>query len=315
MEQEQSEDKQKPIVTTLFSELTVFFLVIFLIYIGFLFVVKDHWSIFQSFFMYFDDHSSLAVTLKNSIISLLISPNIQNISIFIAIVTIFSMLSQEIKTQGHVFFENTGIEGKYFQSLFTTLNVISIIIVPIFTIFLFYCQSYSELVLDILVIIFNMFLSTNIIKNWAKITQQYDDFVSFNSSNKKNIVFQSRDLIASIILFLILSSSLYFLFFTNFNLVSITFIEISFFIAYFIFCSVTHNQEGPVDVFLIDAQTVFREAYIFEDSPYKGYLYVILRNSIKKKIMKSSILYLEPSNPKNDDPKELVKVENNFPER
>ena len=312
MEQEQSNDEQKSIVTKLFSELTVFFVIVFLIYIGFLFLVKDHWSIFQSFFMYFDNHSPLAVSLQNSITSLLTSPNIQNISIFLAIVTIFSMLSQEIKIQGHVFFENTGIEGKYFQSLFTTLNVISVIMVPIFAIFLFYHQCYFELILDVVVIIFNMALSLKIMRNWVEITQSYDEFVRFKSSSKKNITFQFRDLIASIIVFLILSSSLYFLFFTNFNLVSITFIEISFFIAYFIFCSVTHNLEGPVDIFLVDAQTIFREVYIFEDSPYKGYLFVILKDNSKKKIMKSSILYLGPSDSKNDVPQEFCKVDNNL---
>ena len=177
---------------------------------------------------------------------------------------------------------------------------------------MFYCQSYSEFVLDIVVIIFNALLSTNIIRNWAKITQKYDDFVSFKLTNKENIAFQFRDLIASIIIFLILSSSLYFLFFTNFNLVSITFIEISFFIAYFIFCSVTHNLEGPVDIFLTDAQTVFREAYIFEDSPYKGYLFVTLKNNITKKIMKSSILYYGISDSRNADSEELAEVDSDL---
>ncbi len=302
MGEKQSSDRQAPVVTTLLSELTVFLIIIFLIYLGFLFLVYQNWSFFQSFFMFFDEHSPMAITLKNSIISLLMSPNIQNISIFIAIGTVFSLLSQKIKVEGHVFFENTGIDGKYFQSLFTTLNLISCIIVPIFAIFLLYCQSYSELFLDLVIIVFNIALSVKILKNWGNITQKYDDLVSFTSSG--NIAIQSRELLANMIVFLIILSSFYFIFFTDFNLVSILFIELSFFIAYFIFCSITHTIEGPVDIFLTDSQTVFRDAYIFEDSPYKGYLFVVLKNDIKRKIWKSSILYFEPSSPKMSFPEE-----------
>jgi len=303
--EEQSEKKQKPIVSTLFSELNTFSIILFSVYVIFLYFVMENWSIVQSFFMYFDNHSLLAVTLKNSIESIVISPNIPNISIFIAIVAVFSHLSQKIKVEGHVFFDNEGIEGKYFQSLFTTLNIISFIIVPIFAFFLFYCQSYFELFFDIVLIIFNYLISAKILTNWGKIVNNYDNLVNFKSSY--NVASQFREVLANSIIFLIVISSLYLLFLANFNLISIIFIEISFFIAYFIFCSVTHNLEGPVDIFLIDCQTIFRDAYIFEDSPYKGHLFAVLKNDIKKKIIKSSILYIEPSDTKRTDLIESIK--------
>jgi len=83
----------------------------------------------------------------------------------------------------------------------------------------------------------------------------------------------------------------------NFNLISIIYIELSLFVEYFIFCCVTHLPEGPVNIFLIDDKTVFRDAYIFEDSP-KGHIFIVLNNDTRKKIMKTSILYLEENKSK-----------------
>ena len=293
MTKDQSEGSPTSIVSIFLSDLTIFSIILVLIYVIFLYFVMVQWSIVQSFFMFFDNCSPLVVTIKGFIGSVLVNPTIEIISIFIVIGTIFCHLAQRIKIEGHVFFENDGLLGKYFQSLFTTLNLISFIMIPIFSYFLILKQSYLELGLIVVVIILNYVLSLKILTNWVRITNTYEDMVNFKSSN--SIVKQSRDLIAGAMIFLIVLSSLYFLFLTDFNLISMVFFEISFFIAYFIFCSVTHNIEGPLNIFLIDGETLFREAYIFEDSPYKNYLFVVLRNDIQKKIMKSSILYMEHS--------------------
>ena len=294
MEEGKSKDQLRPIVSTFFSELNIFSLILIFLYFIFLYFVINQWIVVQSFFMYFDGHSEVSVMLGNSIVSVLTSPNIQNILVVIAIGVAFFYLAQKIKEQGHVFFENEGMEGKYFKSLFIILANISLFLIP-FLAFLVYGQRFLEMGFVVVIIIFNIGLGLKILNDWSKITQNYDDLSNLKSSG--SLVFQSRDNIANLIIFLMFLSFFYCFFILKFNLISIIFIEISIFIEYFIFCSVTYNIEGPVNIFLVGSNTIFNDAYIFEDSPNRGHIFIVLKNDIKKKIMKSSILYMEPSDP------------------
>jgi len=299
VEEEKNKNKLKQIVPTFFLELSIFLLITFGIYILFLIYVLNQWPIVQSFFMYFEAHSALSTILENSIISVLTNPNIQNISIVIAIGIAFFYLAQKIKEEGHIFFENEGIEGKYFKSLFIILGNISLILFP-FLAFLFFCQRFQEIVFVVVVIIFNFALSLKLLNDWGKITKNYENLANLKSSG--NIVIQFRDNIANAMIFLIIVCFFYCFFLLQFNLISIIFIELSIFIGYFIFCCVTYNIEGPVNIFLVGSLTIFSDAYVFEDSFHKGHIFIILKNNIQKKIMKSSILYMEPSDPNSGDP-------------
>jgi hypothetical protein len=249
--------------------------------------------------MYFDGHSPLSIELQNLIISMLTNPTIQSIIAIIAVGIGFFYLVQKIKDEGHVIYENDGIEAKYFKSLSVINQNISFILIP-FLIFLFYRQNFLEIGALVGIIIFNHLVGLNLLTNWIRITRNYDDLVNFKSSNNLGkISIQNRDAIASGVIFAMFFTSYLFLFVTNFNLISITYIEICLFMEYVILCSVTYNIQGPLNIFLVGSNTIFNRAYIFENSDSKGQMFIILKNNETKKIMKSSILYLEPSDPDN----------------
>jgi hypothetical protein len=245
--------------------------------------------------MYFDGHSPLTMELQNLIISMLNIPTVQSVIAIIAIGTAFFYLVQKIKDEGHIFYEDKGPEAKYFKSLFVINQNISYVLLPFF-IFLISRQNLLEFGVLVVIIIFNHLIGMNVLSNWVKITRNYEDLAYFKSSNNLGrISIQYRDVIASGIIFAMIFTSLSFLFVLNFNLISIMYFEISLFIEYFIFCSVTYNIEGPLNIFLVGSSTIFNEAYIFENS--KAHIFVILKNNETKKIMKSAILYMEPSDP------------------
>jgi len=278
------------------SAFPVFFLIIYVIFLIFVCV---KWSFVQSFFMYFDGHSPLLIELQNLIISMLTNPTIQSVIAIIVVGIGFFYLVQKIKDEGHVFYENDGIEAKYFKSLSVINQNISYILLP-FLIFLLFRQNLLELGVLVGIIIFNHFVGLNCLDNWVRITRNYDDLVNFKSSNNLGkISIRFRDAIASGVIFAMIFTTILFLFVINFNLISIIYIEICLFMEYFILCSVTYNIEGPLNIFLVGSNTIFNRAYIFENSESKGQMFIILKNNETKKIMKSSILYIEPSDPDN----------------
>ena len=60
------------------------------------------------------------------------------------------------------------------------------------------------------------------------------------------------------------------------------------------YCSVTRLPTGPYPIFLINNLQTFNGVFITEDSS-SGYMTIIKENDSPKKIMKSSILYIESS--------------------
>jgi hypothetical protein len=233
--------------------------------------------------------------LANTIVSVFTQPSTLLISLAIGIVIPFFYTAQKIKEEGHVFFDSDSIEAKYFKSLFIVMNNISYILIP-FGVFLFSYQKYPELGTLVAIYLFNNLIALNLLSYWVNITNDYEKLKNFKSSTALfKILINKRDVIASGIIFIILFFAFVLFFEMNFNLISLIYIEISLFIDYFIFCSVTYNIEGPLNIFFTDNQSNIANAYIFENSPHKDYLFIIMENNVKKKLMKSSIRSMEPS--------------------
>lgn len=287
MERENSINSSK-----IFSRLQNFTLLLFLVYIIFLVFVYYNWPIVQTFFMYFDSESPLSTLLRNIISSAILQPDKVDTVAIIAIVISFFYLAQKIKEEGHVFFDSEGVEAKYFKSLFIIMNNISYILLP-FGYYLLVSPRYLELGALVIIVLFNNVIGLNLLTDWVNITQNYERLRNFKTT--ESIYQQKRDVIASAIIFVILFLAIIFIFILKFNLISIVYIEISLFVEYFIFCSVTFNIEGPLNIFLNDNVTIIKDVFIFENSPHKDYLFIIQENNVRTKIMKSSILYQRPS--------------------
>jgi hypothetical protein len=294
-------------------KLSIFISPFWIIYLCFLIFIAFNWTTFQLYLIYFDGNSALSNTIQGWIIHAFTTPNIQDIIGIIVIIIAFLYLTQLIKEEGHVVVEDDSrSEIKYLKGLFQANPILTYIILPLL-VFLLLEPNFGkigEFIVLIALIAFNYFISLKVLTGWHEITNNYQKLVNFKSSNDVSYILRSRDTLASGILFSIILTTIVFLFVWKFNLISIVYIETCLFFDYSIFCFITFNVEGPVDIHLIDAtNTNFERAYIFEDSRVKGQIFIITRDNSVIKIYKSSILYMVPSSPQSPSPSVSVSQE------
>jgi hypothetical protein len=213
---------------------------------------------------------------------------------------------QSIKDKGVIFYEFEGIEGKYFITLPLVLAIAIIVLIP-FLFYLFINNRLLELFTVFGVLIFGSTVVRNILLNYLSIVTDFDkiseyrnlllsskiDFINEPITSIKLFAISGRNDLANAILALTFFFLIYSFYF-KFSLLSIIYIEISLIIWYFTFCTVTKIPKGPVNIFLIGSQIIFNDVYIIEDSS-KGYVSILIKDEKPKKIMTTSILFLEPS--------------------
>jgi len=279
-----------------FFELSAIFSVIMcLIYIIFyLSLIFLHWNVITVFFSYFASNGKISAVFSNSISSISNYPAITNISIFIVIGIAFFYTLLSIKERGYLFYESEKFEGKNFKALLLVAGiVVSQFFLP-FVYFLFTTSKILELIIILIFMALN-FIAVFLLGSYFTILQDYERISNFKLSFKKidvskHFAFMYKNIIPnSMILLMFL---VFFGLLASFNFLSILFIEFSLLIQYFIFCSITRNTEGPVNIFLKGSCTIFNNVYIAENSS-SGYVIITLKNEKQKKIMTSSILYME----------------------
>jgi hypothetical protein len=304
-EKVQRPNDEKTIVSNYFLYLCLFSSIISIIF-GFVFwlPILTKWGDVEFFLSFFESYGPIYTTIVTSLVFTLNNPTIQSISLVVAIGIAVLYALTKIRDQGYLITELDGIEAKYFASFLLILAVTLIFFLP-FLYFLIIKGRYFEFAVDLFVLLFNGIIGLALLKNYTKLIFNHTTVSEFKSSLKNVNLFESgktfltyfglalRNQIANFMICLMIFS-LFYCFIIQFSLISIMYIELSLFIEFFIFCSVTRIPDGPVNIFLKGSNTIFNDAYISEESN-KGYVMIALRNNSTIKIMSSSILYLEPT--------------------
>ena len=284
-----------------------FFLFFYVFWVPIFFI----WGDVELFFSFFESYGAISTTIENSFFLTLYNPTIQNIAIVVTVGIAAIYALTKIRDQGYKVVETDGPAGQYFSTLVLILTIVVFFLLPYF-VYLGLKQKYFELGIVVSVMLFNNFIGYPLLNSYSKIIFDYNRISRLKTELKNAKVYESsetflkyfglayRNQIAIVMICLIVFG-LFFSFVMNFNLISSIYVEISLFVNFFIFCSITRIPEGPVNIFLRDSNKIFYNVYLSEESS-KGHMFITIKNDTSpKKIQTSSILFIEPTLEDNDE--------------
>lgn len=123
-----------------------------------------------------------------------------------------------------------------------------------------------------------------------KLRNDFDYFIFIGKNWLILLVKKQRNLLFKAIMSLMLMS-LFFGYILQFNLLSIIYFELNYFLWYFIISSFSNIPNGCVTIFLND-DTIFNDIFIIEDSE-KGHILILNEFNVIRSISKSSIKFME----------------------
>ena len=288
-----------------------FFVVLVLLYIYF----GLNFDLVKIFFNFFELTPCLKAFFELKLQTLISHATLTDIAIVFAfIVGIFYFL-WAIDNQGFQVFEGYDIYGKHFQTALYILAILNAFFLIPFILFLILVgNSIFDRWIECGLVIGLYLISVGLAKlfsTFGNLLKDYNNLILFSQSLREpfdpfNIFTDSKTCLKFfimarsffskwIVLFMFLG--IFFVTALNFNLFTLFYLELILLFWYFIICSVTKIPGGTANVFLNNGE-IFNRVFITEEGR-SGYIITLHEGNLQKKTMKSSIKYIEPSDPPN----------------
>jgi len=267
-------------------------------------IIINYLSVVKDFFQFFEKTSELQKFLITQITTL----NLAGFTLFFAILFAFFYLLAKISNEKIMIWESDDIHAKYFQTFLLVLSVFNyILLLPLIwflwvsggrffeltSVIVFYLISIS------MVFLFQQYgaLLNNFtqLKKFRKTAIEYQKTRLFllKDGNTTLLYFIRNLAYFSKLIIVLMFLTFLFGLILNFNLLTIFYFEMTFLFWYFIICSIAFIPIGTVNIFF-NSGMILNDVFITEDSK-DGYIITLESHNQHKKIMKSAVKFIEPS--------------------